>query len=372
MNFSKLKLTEAAMGSYSGLGTAAKAAEKAGKSGMTQKAPKPKNMQSAMSTSLMGNKIRDTSVSMQKTTEEYMSDLRREVEEVKTYESMKSDWRSELSEAVVDGQEREDHPYVTVMPTGDENLIQAIKQMRGEVKDKKQQLNKEEMTGHGPRLDTHYHYDMQDDDIKTGDIKNRKIKVRTNKKRIKTEEVEEIEEKRGLWDNIHAKRKRGEAPAKKGDKDYPKTLNVEETEALDEAKKKKCKDGYKWDSDEGKCVKKKKSSTTVIIGRGWGHGHHHHDDDDKEDNNGGGDDGGDMGGGDAGGGVGEMFDYMGDLLLQEKEMSIKDQMALSKNRKPQPFDPNARMKQRTAQVKDIVKNTKMTQAQKDSSGRYNR
>ena len=36
-----------------------------------------------------------------------------------------------------------------------------------------------------------------------------------------------VSEKRGLWDNIHAKRKRGEAPAKKGDKDYPKTLNVE-------------------------------------------------------------------------------------------------------------------------------------------------
>jgi len=35
------------------------------------------------------------------------------------------------------------------------------------------------------------------------------------------------EGKKGLWDNIHAKRKRGEAPAKKGDKDYPKTLNVE-------------------------------------------------------------------------------------------------------------------------------------------------
>ena len=33
--------------------------------------------------------------------------------------------------------------------------------------------------------------------------------------------------KRGLWDNIHAKRKRGESPAKKGSKDYPKTLNVE-------------------------------------------------------------------------------------------------------------------------------------------------
>jgi hypothetical protein len=29
------------------------------------------------------------------------------------------------------------------------------------------------------------------------------------------------EAKRGLWDNVHAKRKRGEKPAKKGDKDYP-------------------------------------------------------------------------------------------------------------------------------------------------------
>jgi hypothetical protein len=27
--------------------------------------------------------------------------------------------------------------------------------------------------------------------------------------------------KRGLWDNIHAKRARGVAPAKPGDKDYP-------------------------------------------------------------------------------------------------------------------------------------------------------
>jgi hypothetical protein len=27
--------------------------------------------------------------------------------------------------------------------------------------------------------------------------------------------------KKGLWANIHAKRKRGERPAKKGDKDYP-------------------------------------------------------------------------------------------------------------------------------------------------------
>ena len=43
--------------------------------------------------------------------------------------------------------------------------------------------------------------------------------------------------KKGLWDNIHAKRKRGEKPAKPGDKDYPKTLNVEKVE-LDEAERK--------------------------------------------------------------------------------------------------------------------------------------
>jgi len=44
------------------------------------------------------------------------------------------------------------------------------------------------------------------------------------------EEVEQLDEKKklpGLWANIHAKRKRGEAPAKPGDKDYPKTLNIE-------------------------------------------------------------------------------------------------------------------------------------------------
>ena len=53
---------------------------------------------------------------------------------------------------------------------------------------------------------------------------------------------EEIEEKKGLWDNIHAKRKRGEAPAKKGDKDYPKTLDVESF-------KLSIKDKYDWRSN---------------------------------------------------------------------------------------------------------------------------
>ena len=48
-------------------------------------------------------------------------------------------------------------------------------------------------------------------------------------KTINREEVE-IEEKKGLWDNIHAKRKRGESPAKPGEKGYPKTLNIEENE----------------------------------------------------------------------------------------------------------------------------------------------
>ena len=34
--------------------------------------------------------------------------------------------------------------------------------------------------------------------------------------------------KKGLWSNIHAKRKRGESPAKKGDKNYPETLDIGE------------------------------------------------------------------------------------------------------------------------------------------------
>lgn len=44
------------------------------------------------------------------------------------------------------------------------------------------------------------------------------------------ENTEELDEKRGLWDNIHAKRKRGEAPAKPGEEGYPKTLKVEGVE----------------------------------------------------------------------------------------------------------------------------------------------
>ena len=43
--------------------------------------------------------------------------------------------------------------------------------------------------------------------------------------------------KKGLWDNIHAKRKRGERPAKPGEKGYPKTLDIEADEADGESRR---------------------------------------------------------------------------------------------------------------------------------------
>ena len=62
---------------------------------------------------------------------------------------------------------------------------------------------------------------------------------------VKEEDIEEGK-KKGLWDNIHAKRKRGEKPAKPGDKDYPKTLNVEGIEnARDNVGASKCWKGKK-------------------------------------------------------------------------------------------------------------------------------
>ena len=56
------------------------------------------------------------------------------------------------------------------------------------------------------------------------------IKSFAEKNRAKagvTKEETLEEKKKGLWDNIHAKRKRGERKARPGEKDYPKTLNVE-------------------------------------------------------------------------------------------------------------------------------------------------
>jgi hypothetical protein len=49
-------------------------------------------------------------------------------------------------------------------------------------------------------------------------------------------DLDEAAEK-GLWANIHAKRKSGEKPAKPGDKEYPETLNIDEADALEEGKK---------------------------------------------------------------------------------------------------------------------------------------
>ena len=69
-------------------------------------------------------------------------------------------------------------------------------------------------------------------------------------------EGETIEEKKGLWDNIHAKRKRGEKPAKKGDKDYPKTLNVEGYDKPDE-KLKTDRDGYRVSDKEAAAAKER-------------------------------------------------------------------------------------------------------------------
>ena len=97
----------------------------------------------------------------------------------------------------------------------------------------------------------------------------------------KTKKIEEG--KKGLWDNIHARRKKGLPPKKPGQEGYPKTLNIEEKkpkncgcgqdpcitygkggkmEKMNEAKKKgldgkECWDGYKLQGT------KKKGGKTV-------------------------------------------------------------------------------------------------------------
>ena len=52
------------------------------------------------------------------------------------------------------------------------------------------------------------------------------MKIHELRKLIR-EEISLLEKSKGLWHNIHAKRKRGEAPAKPGDDDYPETLDIE-------------------------------------------------------------------------------------------------------------------------------------------------
>ena len=54
-------------------------------------------------------------------------------------------------------------------------------------------------------------------DLSTGEVKSKKQEAATFKKR-------------GLWDNIHAKRKRGEAPNKPGDKGYPTEKAIKDSQ----------------------------------------------------------------------------------------------------------------------------------------------
>lgn len=84
--------------------------------------------------------------------------------------------------------------------------------------------------------------------------------------------------KKGLWANIHAKRKRGEAPAKKGDKNYPETLDIDEG-SMKTARKNvgadKCWDGYTAKGTKKKggktvpnCVKEKKTFAGFCVDAG--------------------------------------------------------------------------------------------------------
>ena len=51
--------------------------------------------------------------------------------------------------------------------------------------------------------------------------------VKHKGKSYQEESGDTMKEKKGLWANIHAKRKRGEKPARPGDENYPKTLEIE-------------------------------------------------------------------------------------------------------------------------------------------------
>ena len=218
-------------------------------------------------------------------------DLRKEVENIKRYEAQKSDWRSELQEKVIDGQEREKHPFITVMPTGDENMIQALKQMGKAIKGKKD--------------------DMQESCSDGCDCEKCKKKA---KKKL-------------------------------------------------EEKKKECKDGYTYNSDTKQCEKKKKSKSTtnIFIGGRYG-GHHDHDEDDSDDNDNSGGDGGE------GGGMGEALELMGELL--EMDLKSYQKMTGAKPGAPKKYDPDAREKQRGAQIKQMIKNKKRSKDDKETKGRY--
>ena len=78
------------------------------------------------------------------------------------------------------------------------------------------------------------------------------FKAGLEKRKTKKEEVETLEEKKkGLYANIHAKRARGEAPAKPGDEDYPAK------DAFKKAAKTAKKEHYDWRADFDFVIEKK-------------------------------------------------------------------------------------------------------------------
>lgn len=54
--------------------------------------------------------------------------------------------------------------------------------------------------------------------------------IKACKASLSKEDMDLEKKKRGLWDNVHAKRERGESPAKPGDKDYPKQDDLEDAQ----------------------------------------------------------------------------------------------------------------------------------------------
>ena len=81
-------------------------------------------------------------------------------------------------------------------------------------------------------LETDMNKRQKNNEKAIADMKKTKANADMVKAARKHFEETDLEEKKGLWDNIHAKRKRGESPAKPGEKGYPKTLNVEELDQI--------------------------------------------------------------------------------------------------------------------------------------------
>jgi predicted RNA binding protein YcfA (HicA-like mRNA interferase family) len=82
------------------------------------------------------------------------------------------------------------------------------------------------------------------DDAKKKQPQGAEFAAQRRKERLaKSGRMDEKKNLPGLWANIHAKRKRGEPPAKPGDKDYPETLNIESASEPTEGEM-KGKQGY--------------------------------------------------------------------------------------------------------------------------------